>query len=128
MKITDNYKLEELIISYQDEIIKTVDWIEEIKKTVNITDKTMNHVKLYIENLQRKMDLLIVQKNKFENCIEQLCNFSDISRTEYLATKYRYIYQMKIDDIIERLNISRRTLYRYLNRCENVLEPILVSI
>lgn len=128
MKITDNYKLEELIISYQDEIIKTVDWIEEIKKTVNITDKTMNMFKLYIENLQRKMDLLIVQKNKFENCIEQLCNFSDISRTEYLATKYRYIYQMKIDDIIERLNISRRTLYRYLNRCENVLEPILASV
>ena len=93
MKITDNYKLEELIISYQDEIIKTVDWIEEIKKTVNITDKTMNMFKLYIENLQRKMDLLTVQKNKFENCIEQLCNFSDISRTEYLATKYRYIYQ-----------------------------------
>ena len=61
MTIHDNYQVDALIKSIQDEIVSTVTWIKDKKERCEklgfqISEGTMNHVKEYVSYLQSEMD------------------------------------------------------------------------
>ena len=133
MTIHDNYQVDALIKSIQDEIVSTVTWIKDKKERCEklgfqISEGTMNHVKEYVSYLQSEMDERIKMKQIFIDCIENLLDMPDVSITEFLAVKYRYYDYMTADEIASKLNISNKTLYRYLNKCKKLLEPVFAKV